>query len=244
LQDYSKSFQDTEAAKKYEEIVYGTKSHDSFIWSLQKKCLISIVENLKRCHESLIHLDFACGTGRVISVLDGITEKSTGLDISKEMIEIAQEKVKKSDLLVGNILEEPEIVDSNYDLITTFRFFLNAEPELRESVMRSLSSRLRDKDSRLIFSIQGNSQSFRHLSIACRNWKGEQHHEMSLRDVRRLVEDAGLVIESWYGFGVSPALLHRTMLSPLVKLVDRVAIKLPVLKRFSYDLLFVCKRKV
>ena len=175
-------------------------------------------------------------------MIDDLTEKSTGLDISKEMIEVAREKVKKSDLVVGDFLEEPDIIDSNYDLITSFRFFLNAEPELRETVMKSLAFRLRDDKSRLIFSVQGNSQSFRRLSIAFRTWKGEQHHEMSFREVCRLVENAGLVIESWYGFGISPALLHKTMLSPIAKMVDRIVIKLPVLKRFSYDLLFVCKR--
>ena len=45
--NYSKSFQNPEAAKKYDEFVYGDMSYDSFIWGLQKKILLPIIENLK-----------------------------------------------------------------------------------------------------------------------------------------------------------------------------------------------------
>ena len=240
---YSDSFQNSETAERYEDVVYGEKSHDHFIWAFQKKRVLSIFEDLNRTHDRTVHLDFACGTGRIISAVETMTTKSTGLDISENMLAIAKKKVKKAELVVGDILEDPHIVGFDYDSITAFRFFLNTEPELRKKIMVSLASRLSGYKSRLIFNIQGNSHSLRHLSIAYRSSKGERHNEMSYGEVCRLAEAAGLEIESWYGYGICPPLLHRTMLGPFARFVDRISAKLPFLKRISYDLLFVCKLK-
>ncbi len=244
MKGYSGAFQSFDSTQKYAEVVYGRESYDSFIWTIQKKRLLAIFEGLNEIHEGgLVHFDFACGTGRIISAVETLTTKSTGIDISSIMLTIARKNVKCADLRQGDILEDPNVVGFNYDVITAFRFFLNAEPELRTSIMKVLSLRLRSSKSRLIFNIQGNSRSFRHLSIAYRAKRGECHNEMSYKDVCTLVEGAGLEIESWYGFGICPRLLFRTILRPLMRVIDRFAVRLPFLKSVSYDLLFVCKPK-
>lgn len=241
MSQYSASFQSDAAAKRYEEVIYAKSGHDHFIWILQRKRVLTLFESLRTTHDGLTHLDFACGTGRVISAVQTMTATSTGLDSSKNMLSVAREKVENAELLEGDILENPNIVGFDYDVISAFRFFLNTEPELRKETIASLASRLRGDKSRLIFNIQGNSQSLRHLSIVYRSRRGERHNEMSYEEVRQLVEGAGLEIESWYGFGICPPLLHRTVFSPLIRFVERIAVKLPILKRVSYDLLFVCK---
>ena len=243
MSKYSLTFQSDEAAKKYEEVLYGSQSYDSFIWSLQINQLLKLFDNLRSTKKELVHLDFACGTGRVLSAVEAMTARSVGLDVSANMLSIARQKVRKATLVEGDILKEPDIVGHDYDVITVFRFFLNAEPELRKQMIDVLASRLRDHTSRLIFNIHGNSQSLRHLALAWHAIRGQHYAEMSHREVRTLVDQAGLQIEARYGFGISPALLHRTMLSPLARSIDRFASKLQFLQSFSYDVLFVCKPK-
>ena len=238
--EYSQTFQSPEAARDYEDVVYGKDSHDTWMWSLQRQRLLSVVEDLRREHGRLAYLDFACGTGRVISILEGVTDNATGIDISASMIALARTKVRRSSLMVGTI-RDARLADERYELITAFRFFLNAEPQLRKATMAFLASHLRNSTSRLVFNVQGNKHSVRHLSIAARSLLGEAHNEMSLGDVAQLVDGAGLEIDSWYGFGIAPAFLYRTMLRPMAKSADGAATRWPSLGRFCYDLLFVCR---
>lgn len=241
--NYSESFQNRESAKFYEEVVYGPGSYDQFIWELQSTRLASIFDELSRSHRGLTHLDFACGTGRIISFLENFTKESTGIDISESMLSIAKKKVTKAKLLVRDISNNQDIDAATYSVITTFRFFLNAEPPLRKTVMAFLSERLDGSEGRLIFDIQGNKHSLRHLAIKWRTKKGERGNEMSYNEVRQLVEDSGLEIESWHGFGVVPAFLHRSLLGSLMRIIDRMFTKLPFMKLVSYDLLFVCRTR-
>jgi SAM-dependent methyltransferase len=240
---YADRFQADEAAKNYEDVIYRSESYDSFIWSIQRERLISIFGMLNTRVDGLVHLDFACGTGRVISAVESITAKSIGLDISPNMVSLAREKVRVANLRVGDILKSPNIVGFDYDVITAFRFFLNAEPELRSKIMKCLASRLRGPESRLIFNIHGNRQSMRHLGIIYSTIREEQESEMTFAQTKSLIEAAGLEIESWFGFGVCPRILHRTFLKSFVRFVDRIAAKIQFLRGVSCDLLFVCKPK-
>lgn len=240
---YSESFLTHESAKYYENVVYGSRSYDKFVWELQSARLASIFDKLKETHNGLTHLDFACGTGRIISFVENYTKESTGIDISESMLSIAKDKVTKAKLLMGDISSNHEICATSYSVITTFRFFLNAEPPLRKRMMEFLSAHLNGSEARLIFNIQGNKHSLRHLAIKWRTNKGERINEMSYIEVRQLVEESGLEIESWHGFGVVPPFLHRSLLGSLMRIVDRIFAKLPFMKLVSYDLLFVCKIK-
>lgn len=241
--NYSESFQNHESAKFYEDVVYGSRSYDKFIWELQSTRLASIFDELNRSHSGLTHLDFACGTGRIISFVENFTKESTGIDISESMLSVAKKKITKAKLLVGDISDNQDICVTTYSVITTFRFFLNAEPPLRKRVMEFLSARLDGSEARLIFNIQGNKHSLRHLAIKWRTKKGERINEMSYIEVRQLVEESGLEIESWHGFGVVPPFLHRSLLGSLMRIVDRMFTKLPFMKLVSYDLLFVCRTR-
>lgn len=241
MSKYSETFQSTETARNYEEVVYNEKTHDFAVWEMQKNVVCDAVAAHPGFGSGLKHLDFACGTGRVLAVVEELTGTSVGLDISREMLELAGKKVKKAQLLAGDILKQQAIVDTDYDVITTFRFFLNTEPQMRDAVIASLGGRLRDKNSRLIFNVQGNSESLRHLALKFRPVGVQTHNEMSLRDVQQLVGRAGLEIEHWYGFGLLPPVAYRGIFRELARRIDRGAAQLGLMRRFSYDLLFVCK---
>jgi len=241
MKNYSNSFQTEEAARKYENFVYAKNSYDSFIWGIQSRKLISIFEKIGKKTNPIIHLDYACGTGRILSLAENLTKESTGIDVSENMISIARKKVKKAKMLVGDVSENDDILAPHYDVITLFRFILNTEPSIRNKIMNSLVSHLRAPHGRLIFDIQGNRHSLRHLTIKLRPKPGERINEMSYKDVRRLVEDCGLDIESWCGFGVLPPVLHRSWLGPLIRVLDNFFAILPLMKWVSYDLQFVCR---
>lgn len=242
--EYSRAFQSDAAAQKYENIVYDENGYDAFIWNIQRGRVLKVIENFKKSNNrEFEHLDFACGTGRILAEVETVIERTTGLDISPNMISVAQKKVKHAQLVVGDILHHSTLEGKQYDLITAFRFFLNAEPDLRKKIMESLGLHLRDSQSRLIFNIQGNKNSLRHFSIAKRIKKGERQSEMSVAEIRELVDRAGLKIIEWYGIGVCPPVLHRSFLAPVMRFVDRLCEPLPIMKRISYDLLFVCGPK-
>lgn len=226
----------------YDEYVYGQDTFDSYVWTLQQPYLIRIFQALARKQGRLMYLNFACGTGRIIAALEHLATASVGLDLSPHMLALARSKVAHSTLTCGDILADPGVVDRDYDVITAFRFFLNTEPEMRRLIMHALAARLASRDSRLIFNVHGNRWSWMSVQALYRRLKGEKLvHTMSYAGVRRLVEDAGLEIDTWYGFGLWPHRLYRSRLAPLLKRIDCWAACCRPLRWISHDLLFVCR---
>lgn len=226
----------------YDENIYNPAGYDTFAWNLYKPRLIQIVQAIAQRHTRLKYLDFACGTGRIIATLEEYVTEAVGLDISPQMVAFSQRKTTRSTVLCGDILEEPEVVDSDYDLITAFRFFLNTEPEMRQPVMRSLASRLANADSRLIFNIHMNTWSADGIKSMYRQLRGwGSLTTLSYRDALRLTRDAGLEIEEWYGFTLWPLRLYRGRFSRVFKWLDHVAAHIRPLRWISHDLMFVCR---
>jgi SAM-dependent methyltransferase len=239
---YSEAFCTDDSVQRYNEVVYQPGAYHDFIWSLQRDKLRELVDRAKRNCPSLRYLDFACGTGRILSALEGIAATSTGVDISPNMAAVAVKRTTRSKIVVGDILQNPDLIDGAFDLITAFRFFLNAEPDLRIRVMRALAKRLRTPNSILIFSVHGNRTSLRHLAIWYRARRsGVRHSELAIGEVRELISRAGLELANWRGFGICPEFTYGGKVGWLARLVDRVSSKLPLLKWVSYDLLFVCR---
>ena len=243
MKSFTQAFQDEDAVRHYDDFVYRPGNYDSTIWDLQQTFLRGWLGEFRSRVPRVSSLDFACGTGRVTALVEEYSDDTTGLDISHQMVALAQGRTRNATLRVGDLLAQPDIVGNDYDLITAFRFFLNAEPDLRSGIMRSLASRLRDGSSRLVFNIHGHSRSVRHLSPQVRNGGDRRVNEMSLADVRRLTDEAGLEIELCKGFGLLPRMLYSTRLCPLARAMDRGAASRNWLTGVSCDLLFVCRRK-
>ena len=82
----------------------------------------------------LVHLDFACGTGRILEYFAGRVDSSTGVDVSDSMMEVAGRWPPKAELIEADLTQNDVLGDRRFNLITAFRFFPNAEPELRQAV--------------------------------------------------------------------------------------------------------------
>jgi SAM-dependent methyltransferase len=228
----------------YDTVIYDPAGYDTFIWGLQQRVLRPIVQRLASKHATFKYLDFACGTGRIVSAFQDLATEAVALDVSPQMA--ARAATRTPDHVVvksGDLLEIPELADADYDLITAFRFFLNTEPDMRPRVMRALAERLHGREARLMFNIHGNAWSsvaFKLLYQRLRGWG--RASQMSYPAVRRLVADAGLEIESVHGFGLAPYRLYRSPVGLLVRHLDKWAVGKPGLRWISHDLVFVCRR--
>jgi len=87
------------------------------------------------------YLDFACGTGRITATIAPLCRESVAVDISPSMIEVARQKLPGTTFHLCD-LTQSELELGNFDLISSFRFFGNAQDDLREKVMHSLVERL------------------------------------------------------------------------------------------------------
>jgi SAM-dependent methyltransferase len=246
--NYSDRFQEKSAVADYEAKEYGAGSYSSFIWELQRPVLEKIVADFRRTQAGpVLLLDFACGTGRVISCLEPLVDAAEGVDISENMVEIARKKCRAARLRVGDILSHPELLQKNYELITSFRFLLNVEPALRMRVLKKLRAVLREPDSLLVVNVHGNSRSLRHPAILWRRWRertkntGAMLNEMSPVETKQLLRASGFQIVHQFGFGMLPPTLYRTPLRGAVAAVDKVFAGENRWRDCAIDLLFVCR---
>jgi SAM-dependent methyltransferase len=240
---YADLHQVSDVGVRYDRDVYAAGGYDDQAWALQRAYLEALLGSFQARHGRFKYLDFACGTGRIISVAERFAGDSTGVDISPHMIERALARVSSSRLVVADVLAEPTAIDADYDVISAFRFFLNTEPEMRVGVMASLAGRLRGPDSLLVFNIHGNAHSSLALTSMYRRLRGwGPAWLMSHREVRRLVEGADLTIVDRAGFGLWPHRLYRTWIGPALRAIDRRALTHRVGRSMSHDLVYVCRR--
>ena len=245
---YSNRFQRVEAVEDYDSKEYGTGSYSSQVWQWQRPVLEQIVKDFRTARHGPVRLlDFACGTGRVLASLEPLADSADGIDISPNMVAAARRKCTKARLQVGDILTQPELLPGEYDLITCFRFLLNAEPELRRRVLVRLRERLRAPDGRLLVNVHGNSHSLRHPALRWRRWRegtqpsGEMLNEMGPDETRKLLAECGFKVVRQYGFGMLPPTCHRTPLRRLAAALDRSLAGDHWWNDWSIDMLFICR---
>jgi SAM-dependent methyltransferase len=189
-------------------------------------------------------LDFACGTGRILAALEDRAASAIGVDVSEPMLAEARKKVKRSHLLRANILEEPVLAGEQFDLITAFRFFVNAEPALRADALHALGQLLAP-DGYLVFNDHHNPRSIRwgyaRLATALRH-EAPAVKYLPVRDCIRLAEEGGFEVVSIHSVG----LLHLPRLKvfpALCRFCDRAAGHSRMLSAVSECPIFVCRRK-
>lgn len=236
---YSNRFQDPKVAKDYENKNYNDDGYDAFIWQLQKPFLKKIIAHYIPSDSRKKYLDFACGTGRIIGEIHGLFDDSQGLDISREMVGIAQRKYPHCHFCVGDVQKDPKLLNNNYDLITTFRFVLNAEQQLRESVLPILSSHLRSEHSVLIFNVHGHRRSLRTLS----KFFHSDHvlfNELSMKDILILAKLSNLKILEVIGFGIFPRKFFSSPLKPIFVWLEEKLSGTWIANHFGSDLMFLC----
>ena len=242
---YSKHYQDQQAVDRYEKTIYKPGGHDDVIWQVEQMLMHRLLRRHRPDHKQAKAMDFACGTGRVSVFMHPLVKSLVCCDISPQMLEKARAKLPEGDFRCVNILDAPEAVPGDMDLITCFRFLLLAEPKLREAVVTKLATKLAD-DGVLIFSLHGNPCSYRAIAhlrnrLITRSRNPLKHFGMG--DMRRLADLAGLRIVGATGAGYLPHGIAKLLPTGLFRGFERLFAGWPVLWRFGSNLLVVCKRK-
>lgn len=225
------------------EAYYKAEAWEKFIWSREQEIILRILEKYFAGKEINL-LDFACGTGRITGLLESRVKTSTGVDVSGSMLAIARSKLKRTEIVEADITTENVLESRKFNLITAFRFFLNAEPELRSSAIKAIVELL-DEDGLLVFNNHHSLGSpwikllnARHLQ---KNPEGT-FNVMSIEQMKELVENAGLEIVEIYpsGFFHPPKVPVSYWLN---RAIDSFACRLMFLNRFSENPIAVCRRR-
>jgi len=245
---YSNRFQSRADVASYESLEYGVSSYSSQVWQWQRPVLEQIIREFQQGRKTPVRLlDFACGTGRVLSQIESLVASAEGVDISENMVSLARAKCRQARLKVGDILTQTDLLQDKYDLITTFRFLLNVEPEMRRRVLCKLRTVVREPDGLLVLNVHGNSRSLRHPAILWRRWReqarptGAMLNEMSPAESRSLLRECGFAVVRQIGFGILPPTLYRTPVRGAVEMVDKFFAGKNVVRNCSIDLMFVCR---
>lgn len=213
----------------------------NMIWQFEKRILDNITKTLFA--DGIIqHLDFACGTGRVLSYLMGRASTSVGVDLSPSMLEVARKNSRTAEIIEADLTRSDVLGDRKFNLITAFRFFPNAEANLRTEAMQVLSRHL-DDNGYLVFNNHKNTGSTRNRLarlFGCRGYKG-----MSIVDVKKLLAKTGLEIVKTYHLCVFPASENHGLLPLfLLRPLDALLSKCRFFKGLGENLIFVCRRSV
>lgn len=144
------------------------------------------------------YLDFACGTGRMTQVIAPFARDSVGVDVSASMLEAAQKKLPATRFVAADLTRE-DVDLGKFDLISSFRFFGNAQQELRVAVLRALQKRLSPAGYLVI-----NSHRNPH-SLAARSARlsgAETVTDLNFPKLKLLLQATGFEIARCYPIGV------------------------------------------
>ena len=188
---YNKSHQSKEMAEKYDKVV-GNR-FENVIYDLEKRTIKKVIKKYFNGGVDK-YLDFACGTGRITSIVENYSKSSTGVDISEEMLRIAKQKCKKTRFIRKDILSD-EKFNEKFNLITSFRFFLNADDTLRRAVLERLRKNLND-EGYLVFNIHMNRYSLIGFQFFLRKilFKSKVINTMSLYYTKKILKEKGYKI--------------------------------------------------
>ncbi|MDH3512847.1 MAG: class I SAM-dependent methyltransferase [Gammaproteobacteria bacterium] len=246
---YRKQFVNKKKATAYDQVEYGSDSYNEILWRVEQEQLAALIAEFRRDYDHIDYLDFAAGTGRIVGFLEDKVDNATAVEISSSMVELARKKLTNATVICADITANAAVVEQKYDLITAFRFVLNAEPDLRLRAMRALAARLRDSSSWLVFNNHGNLWSHKLLLWPLHRLRrlGRGYltagNYMTNRQARKLADQAGLRIERVIGAGVlSAKVAGRMSVDSAVTLESRLA-RSELLSRLAVNQMYVARLK-
>ena len=207
---------------------------------IERKWLNSIVSQYYK-HGLITHLDFACGTGRIIGYLQDQNIQSTGVDVSKTMLEVARQKCPNARFLEIDVTEgEIEQLKGKFDLITSFRFLTNAEPPLRYEALAATSLFLNDKGFMVVNNhFNSNSLLLKLVSLK----RGVEPRGVAPKVLEVLFDLLGLEVVRRIGIGILPLRRRHGFPKILQISMDRLIGQLPVFNGLALNHLYVLRRK-
>jgi predicted TPR repeat methyltransferase len=211
------------------------------VWRLEQGVLDRIWHDYLDARRAS-HLDFACGTGRILHHFLGRVTDATGVDVSSSMLEVARKLVPAAELIEADLTQADVLDGRRFDLITAFRFFPNAEPELRRAVFSVLARHLAPRGV-LVFNNHKNRNSLRRRLSGLLG-SGVRRGTMTHDQVHALAAEAGLRVLRLFPLACLPVsdrhpLLPIRLLEPLERWMSR----LPGAAALAQNVVYVCTHR-
>jgi SAM-dependent methyltransferase len=239
IQDYRQSHRMPGKGRSYHGS-FVQNPYRALIWNLEQRALRHLLAS--RFSDTPVRvLDFACGTGRIVGYFEDRVVEAVGVDVSEPMLEVAREHVKLATLLNADLTSSDVLGEKTFNLITAFRFFPNAEPELRRQAITVLRKHL-DTGGYLVFNNHLNQGSLRDR-ISRRLHPGHVPHRMGEEEVLDMLVNTGLRVAHKYHLGIFPASEDRPLLpSVLLEPIETVlmGVKSESICRMSQYIIYVC----
>jgi ubiquinone/menaquinone biosynthesis C-methylase UbiE len=239
MMDYRLSHLASDKGKLYDQPFcdYGWRQ---YLWQREKQTLRKILYDFF-AFEPVSCLDFACGTGRILEFLNHRVNTCTGVDISASMLSLCRKKLPEVSLIEGDVTQDDILKGREFNLITAFRFFANAQQSLRKEVLLALHRHLA-KDGILVFN---NHRNRSNPLFATARLMGKQLNTLSHDEIMTLIDEAGFTLIRVYCTGVLPGLDKRRPSSPESWYygTDWLAEKLVIGRWLGQNLIYVCLKK-
>jgi hypothetical protein len=189
------------------------------------------------------HLDFAGGTGRIATVLEKHCDTQYILDVSDNMLAVAAQNLRKAIILNRDFNKGvPELEDGGIDLATAFRFFPNAEPELREKTMHFLAQKVR-QGGWLVCNNHRNFWSAPYIFQRLTFQGGE--FGMTNSEMMALAQKCGFSLFRSYSIGVLPQTEDRRAILPrkLAGFIENALLqRVGEIHRLGFNVIFIFRR--
>lgn len=241
---YKKHYMTEEAVQGYKDIF--SKPFDNLMDRLEKSGARYLLwkNNFTATHKTI--LDAPCGCGRMTALFDRSSECNLiGIDCSKSMLEEAKKCVDNIKLIEGDICVSVPIEEHSVSLIISFRFLMNIKQEERKRVLIRFNDLL-SSDGFLLCNVHLNKYSFRRLVYKIKElfFREEKHPSLSFYRFKRDLRGADFELLGWVGANFLPVVFGKFFLPKEIFFrVEKFFSKLPILKFFATNLIFIARRK-
>jgi O-antigen/teichoic acid export membrane protein/SAM-dependent methyltransferase len=213
---YRASHLGAEKALSYDEDLWDPQAAKGLDWLVEQQLLADIIRTSVAPLPQAV-ADFACGTGRVLEFLCRHFPSPVGIDISPDMLALAHDRCPQATVILGDVTSSPGLAPGPFDLITAFRFFLNAEPDLRGEVLAWMRGSLRP-GGMVVANFHLNPLSLRGAYLRARMTPSARPPMMSAKDAGQLFAAHGFAVRRILGYSFLPyRRAGQTLLAPTAR---------------------------
>ena len=189
-------------ARAYDDDLWDPGAAKGLDWLVEQQILADILPSLVPPGPRSV-ADFACGTGRVLEFLGRHYPHPVGIDVSPDMLALARDRCPDATVVLGDVTTGAALAPGRFDLITAFRFFLNAEPDLRSAALTWMRGALRPNGC-VVANFHLNPVSLRGAYLRLRMRPAERPPMMSLENARQLFTAHGFAVRQILGYSFLP----------------------------------------
>jgi SAM-dependent methyltransferase len=213
---YRESHLGPDKARSYDEDLWDCTAAKGLDWLVEQRLLAHIIAT-HTPPGARSAADFACGTGRVLEFLGRYFPHPVGIDVSPDMLALARNRCPEARFVSGDVTTTPGLAPGPFDLITAFRFFLNAEPRLRDEVMAWMRDALRPGGLAVV-NFHLNPLSMRGIYLRLRMSQPSRPSMMTVGQARRLFNAHGFSVRYIAGYSFLPYRRDgRNQLAPVAR---------------------------